>query len=70
MTSPNKALADWLLRKVLKLKEGELATIEKLNELGFDSVIITKIDELNYKIDIAKTNTFETFIKSPITKMY
>ncbi|HPX75888.1 MAG TPA: hypothetical protein PLW77_04815 [Bacteroidales bacterium] len=57
MTDPNKALADWLLRKVLKLKEGELATIERLNELGFDSVIITKIDDLNYKIDIAKTNT-------------
>ena len=36
MTDPNKALSDWLLRKVLHLQEGELATIEKLNE--FDGV--------------------------------
>ena len=52
MTDTNKALSDWLLRKVLKLNEGELATIEKLNELGFDSVIVTKVDENNFKIDI------------------
>lgn len=61
MTDPNKALSDWLLRKILKLKEGELATIEKLNELGFDSVIITKIDEENFKIDIMKTDSYEVF---------
>jgi hypothetical protein len=61
MTNPNKALSDWLLRKVLQLKEGELATIDKLNELGFDSVIITKTDIRTFKIDIMKTNSFETF---------
>jgi hypothetical protein len=61
MTDPNKALSDWLLRKILKLKEGELATIEKLNELGLDSVIITKIDEENFKIDIMKTDSYEVF---------
>jgi hypothetical protein len=61
MTDPNKALSDWLLRKVLQLQEGELATIEKLNELGFDSVIITKINNENFEIDIRKTDTFERF---------
>ena len=61
MTDPNKALSDWLLRTVLHLKEGELATIEKLDKLGFDSVIITKIDNENYKIDIMKTGSFEMF---------
>lgn len=61
MTDPNKALSDWLLRKVLQLKEGEIATIEKLNELGFDSVIITKIDNENFEIDIRKSDTFERF---------
>lgn len=61
MTDPNKALSDWLLRKILKLKEGEPATIEKLNELGFDSVIITKIDEENFKIDIMNTDSYEVF---------
>lgn len=61
MTNPNKALSDWLLRKVLQLKEGELATIEKLDLLGFDSVIITKTDNQNFKIDIMKTNTYNVF---------
>ncbi|MCH6236115.1 hypothetical protein [Cognataquiflexum rubidum] len=61
MTDPNKALSDWLLRKVLKLKEGELATIEKLDELGFDSVIIIKDDKNKYRIDITKTGAFEKF---------
>lgn len=61
MTNPNKALSDWLLRKVLQLKEGELATIEKLDKLGFDSVIITKTDNQNFKIDIMKTNTYNEF---------
>ncbi|GJH40169.1 hypothetical protein RCZ04_07190 [Capnocytophaga sp. HP1101] len=42
MTNPNKALSDWLLRKVFQVKEGELLTIEKMNALGFDSIIIIK----------------------------
>lgn len=61
MTNPNKALSDWLLRKVLQLKEGELATIEKLDKLGFDSVIITKTDNQDFKIDIMKTDTYNEF---------
>jgi len=61
MTDPNKALSDWLLRTVLHLKEGELATIEKLDKLGFDSVIITKKDNANFNIDIMKTGSFESF---------
>lgn len=62
MTNPNNALADWLLRKVLKIKEGELLKIQKLNELGFDSVIISKKDNENFRIDIAKENSYEDFI--------
>lgn len=61
MTNPNKALADWLLRKVLHLKEGERATIEKLDALGFDSVIIEKKSESEYTIDILKTDSYENF---------
>lgn len=63
MTNPNKALSDWLLRKVLNLKEGELATIEIMEELGFDSVIIHKDDKGDFKIDKAKSESFENFIK-------
>lgn len=61
MTNPNKALSDWLLRKVLQLKEGELATIEKLDNLGFDSVIITKDENDQFNIDIMKTNAYSEF---------
>ena len=61
MTNPNKALSDWLLRKVLQLKEGELATIEKLDKLGFDSVIVLKDENGDFKIDIMKTDTYTEF---------
>ena len=62
MTNPNSALEKWLLRDILQLKEGELATMEKLNRLGFDSVIIIKQDNENFKIDIMKTNSYIDFI--------
>lgn len=62
MTDPNKALSDWLLRKVLGLDVGELATIDLLNELGFDSVIIKKQNDDKYTIDIMPTNSYENFI--------
>jgi len=61
MTNPNKSLSDWLLRKVFQLKEGELLNYEKMNVLGFDSVIITK-DAGNYKIDKGKLDSYENFI--------
>ncbi len=62
MTNPNKALSDWLLRKLFQVKEGELITIDKMDELGFDSVIITKTDDDNFKIDKAKMDSYENFI--------
>ena len=62
MTNPNKALSDWLLRRVLQLKEGELATTEKLDKLGFDSVIIIKDTNGDFKIDIVKTDTYKEFL--------
>ncbi|WP_171000309.1 phospholipase D-like domain-containing protein [Campylobacter estrildidarum] len=62
MSNPNKALANWLLRTTLQLKEGELATYNKLQILGFDSVIINKIDNLIYSIDIMPLDSYEEFI--------
>jgi hypothetical protein len=49
------------LRRVLLLQEGELATIEKLDELGFDSVILVKNQDGSFKIDIMKTGSYEIF---------
>lgn len=62
MTNPNKDLSDWLLRKILKLKAGELLTYDKLKLIGIDSVRITKINNKNYKIDFAKIDSFENLI--------
>lgn len=68
MTNPNSALADWLLRKSLKVKEGELLTMERLELMDFDSVIVSKIDERTFKIDKAPFGAFESFMKDePIT---
>lgn len=61
MSNPNTALSTWLLRKVLRLKEGELATYERLENLGFDSVIITKLDSKTYSIDILPLDSYEDF---------
>ncbi|MFQ6342948.1 restriction endonuclease [Campylobacter sp. VTCC 70190] len=63
MSNPNKALANWLLRVILQLKEGELATYDKLRILGFDSVIINKIDDFVYSIDIMPLDSYEKFIR-------
>lgn len=62
MTKSNRGLGDWLLRKALQLGEKELVTIEMLNILGYDSVIIIKENDENYKIDVMKVNSFEAFL--------
>ena len=56
-------MSDGRLRKVVQLKAGALATIEKLDKLGFDSVIIMKDKNGDFKIDIMKTNTYNEFNK-------
>ena len=62
MTNPNKALSDWLLRKLFQIEEGQLATIEKMTLFGFDSVIIYKDSEDKYRIDKASLNSYEEFL--------
>lgn len=60
MSNPNKALSDWLLRKILKLNEGELATYDRMRILGFDSVIISR-NGSDYEIDIMPLGSYERF---------
>jgi len=64
MTNPNKDISKWLLRTVLLLKEKELLTYEHLEELGIDSVIVTKIDENNYTIDKALLGSYEEYLEN------
>jgi len=50
MTKSNRKLGELILRNGLKLKEGELATYDKLQLLGIDSVRIDKIGENQFFI--------------------
>ncbi|WP_159990921.1 restriction endonuclease PLD domain-containing protein [Pelistega ratti] len=61
MSNPNSALANWLLRQLLNLNEGELATMERLELMDCDSVIITKLNNNEYKIDKAKFGAYREF---------
>ncbi len=59
----NKSLGQRLLRDVLKLKQGELLTIEMLEQYGIDSVRIDKIDAENYEINFAPIYSYDDFMK-------
>ncbi len=52
MSNPNKDLGKWLLRDILNLEENEILTRDILQKKGFDSVIIRKINETHYKLDV------------------
>ena len=69
MTNPNSALGEWLLRRIMRKKEGELVTMFDLDRLGFDSVCIERLQSERdtktkcYRIFFAQTNeTFESFV--------
>lgn len=59
MSNPNSALGDWMLRKVLKVKEGELVTMDMLNLYGIDSIMIRKTSEV-----IDDTKVYEFFFSN------
>ena len=61
MSNPNSALGQWLLRDVLDLKNRELLTYGKLEEIGLDSVVLYKTSEGKYDIDFTKIGSFEEF---------
>lgn len=61
-TNPQSALGEWILKDVLGIeKREEKVTIELLNELGIDSLKITKVDDKNFRITVAETNAYEIF---------
>lgn len=61
MSNPNKALGQWILRDVLKVKEGTLLTMKMLEELGIDSVKLTKKNDDYYYLDFMEVGSFEEF---------
>lgn len=61
MSNPNKMLGEWILRDVLKLPEGVLVTSELLDQIGIDSVKLTKKNDTYYYLDFLATDSFEEF---------
>ena len=47
MSNPNKALGKWILRKVLQKKPWELVTMSDLDRLGFDSVCVENLHNID-----------------------
>lgn len=64
MSNPNKELGTWLLRRVFEVPERTLITYEMLERFGIDSVIFTKLDNNNYKIDFSEIGTYEEYINN------
>lgn len=62
MSNPNKDLGEWLLRKVLKKNAWEIVTMYDLDKLGFDSVCIEDLHQIDnqgnkiFKISFSNTN--------------
>jgi hypothetical protein len=61
MTNPNRLLGHWLLRHVLQIPVNTLVTYDALENVGVDSVKITKLSEERYRIDFAKVGSFDDF---------
>ena len=62
MSDPNSSLGKWILRDVLVLKEGELLTYEKLEEIGIDAVQILKYNDNTFEINFKKLGSYEQFM--------
>ena len=61
MTNPNKDLGYWMLRKVLQVPVGQLVTYSMLENVGIDSVVVTKLAEDHFRIDFAGIGSFAEF---------
>jgi len=61
MSYSNKELGQWILRDILKLKEGEILTYSKLQALGIDTVRIDKINSIEFEINFSKLGRYEVF---------
>ncbi|MDP8234200.1 MAG: NgoFVII family restriction endonuclease [Candidatus Saelkia tenebricola] len=57
----NKELGSWLLDDVLGVPEGELVTMQHLEEVGIDSVEVEKMSAKKYCIRFKETGTYEDF---------
>lgn len=70
MSNPNSELGEWLLRKILKKKEGSLVTKLDLDTFGFDSIMVVNTHTTNkdglkvYRLEFTENqNNFQEFIE-------
>ena len=70
MSNPNSDLGEWLLRKILKKKEGSLVTKLDLDTFGFDSIMVVNTHTINkdglkiYRLEFTDNqNNFQEFIE-------
>lgn len=61
MSQHNANLGQWILRDILRLNEGDLLTYDMLEEIGVDSVEISKKSG-RYYIDFKQLGSYEQFI--------
>lgn len=62
MSNPNSDLGEWILREVLNIRPQTLVTYEMLLGRNIDSVIVTKINDNLFDIDIAPAGAYQEFI--------
>lgn len=60
-SNPNKALGKWILRDILNIKVGKLVTIDDLERVGIDSVILTKNNYDSYSLDFLPLGGYEKY---------
>jgi len=68
MSNPNKALGEWLIDKVLKIKPGSIVTYDLLDSIGTDSVEVRKTANHDFEIDFKSSGTFEAFETASLKK--
>lgn len=61
MTNPNRVLGNWMLRHVLQLPPRTIVTYNMLENVGVDSVIVTKISNDYFRIDFAAVGSYADF---------
>lgn len=70
MSNPNSDLGEWILRKILKKKEGSLVTKLDLDTFGFDSIMVINSHNVNddglkiYRLEFAEDqDNYQEFIE-------
>lgn len=61
MSNPNSALGKWLLRDVLSIPVGVVVTRQMLDRHGFDSIIVIKIAEDTYRLELSREAHYQSY---------